>query len=75
MDIVDQIGTIFDNYGYTTEIIVASVRSPQHVLQAGLMGADICTIPYSVMLQLAKHPLTDIGLEKFLADWQKHVQK
>jgi len=75
MDIVDQIGTIFDNYGYTAEIIVASVRSPQHVLRAGLMGADICTIPYSVMLQLAKHPLTDIGLEKFLADWQKHVQK
>ncbi len=75
MEVVDQIRTIFDNYGYATEIIVASVRSPQHVLQAGLMGADICTIPYSVMLQLAKHPLTDIGLEKFLADWQKHVQK
>lgn len=75
MEIVDQIRTIFDNYGYGTEIIVASVRSPQHVLQAGLIGADICTIPYSVMLQLAKHPLTDIGLEKFLADWQKHVQK
>ena len=47
----------------------------QHVLQAGFIGADICTIPYSVMLQLAKHPLTDIGLEKFLADWQKHVSK
>jgi transaldolase len=75
MEVVDQIRTIFDNYGYATEIIVASVRSPQHVLQAGLMGADICTIPYSVMLQLTKHPLTDIGLEKFLADWQKHVQK
>ena len=74
MEIVDQIRTIFDNYGYATEIIVASVRSPQHVLQAGLMGADICTIPYGVMLQLAKHPLTDIGLEKFLADWQKHVE-
>jgi transaldolase len=73
MEIVDQIRTIFDNYGYATEIIVASVRSPQHVLQAGLMGADICTIPYGVMLQLAKHPLTDIGLEKFLADWHKHV--
>lgn len=73
MEGVDQIRTIFDNYGYTTEIIVASVRSPQHVLQAGLMGADICTIPYSVMLQLTKHPLTDVGLEKFLADWQKHV--
>jgi len=75
MEIVDQIRTIFDNYGYATEIIVASVRSPQHVLQAGLIGADICTIPYSVMQQLAKHPLTDVGLEKFLADWQKHVQK
>ena len=60
---------------YTTEIIVASVRSPQHVLQAGLIGADICTIPYSVMLQLAKHPLTDIGLEKFMADWQKHQER
>lgn len=75
MEIVDQIRTIFDNYGYDTEIIVASVRSPQHVLQAGLMGADICTIPYSVMRQLAKHPLTDAGLEKFLADWQNHVPK
>lgn len=75
MEGVDQIRTIFDNYGYSTEIIVASIRSPQHVLDAGLMGADICTIPYSVMLQLAKHPLTDIGLEKFLADWQKHVEK
>lgn len=75
MESVEQIRTIFDNYGYATEIIVASVRSPQHVLQAGLMGADICTIPYSVMLQLAKHPLTDIGLEKFLADWQQHVAK
>ncbi len=74
MEIVDQIRTIFDNYGYATEIIVASVRSPQHVLEAGLMGADICTIPYSVMLQLTKHPLTDIGLEKFLADWKKHVE-
>jgi transaldolase len=75
MDIVDQIRTIFDNYGYDTEIIVASVRSPQHILQAGMIGADICTIPYSVMQQLTKHPLTDIGLEKFLADWQKHVTK
>jgi len=71
MEIVDQIKTIFDNYGYTTEIIVASVRSPLHVLEAGLMGADICTIPYAVMLQLMKHPLTDLGIEKFLADWAK----
>ncbi|MCM2265954.1 MAG: fructose-6-phosphate aldolase [Desulfuromonadales bacterium] len=74
MDGVEQIKTIFDNYGYTTEIIVASVRSPLHVLEAGLMGADVCTIPYAVMLQLMKHPLTDIGIEKFLADWAK-VQK
>jgi len=74
MEVVDQISTIFDNYGYSTEIIVASIRSPQHVLEAGLMGADICTIPFSVMQQLAKHPLTDIGLEKFLADWKKHVE-
>lgn len=71
MDGVEQIKTIFDNYGYTTEIIVASVRSPLHVLEAGLMGADICTIPYPVMLQLMKHPLTDIGIEKFLSDWAK----
>jgi transaldolase len=71
MDGVEQIKTIFDNYGYTTEIIVASVRSPLHVLEAGLMGADICTIPYSVMQQLMKHPLTDIGIDKFLADWAK----
>ena len=75
MEGVEQIRTIFDNYGYATEIIVASVRSPQHILQAGLIGADICTIPYSVMLQLAKHPLTDVGLEKFLADWRKHQDR
>lgn len=71
MDGVDQIKTIFSNYGYDTEIIVASVRSPMHVHNAALIGADICTIPFSVMTQLAKHPLTDIGIEKFLADWQK----
>lgn len=68
---VEQIRTIYDNYGYTSEIIVASVRSPMHVLNAGLIGADICTIPYGVMTQLAKHPLTDVGIEKFLADWEK----
>ena len=71
MDGVAQIKTIFNNYGYSTEIIVASVRSPMHVHNAALIGADICTIPFSVMTQLAKHPLTDIGIEKFLADWQK----
>lgn len=71
MDGVEQMRTIFDNYGYATEIIVASVRNPLHVLNAALIGADICTIPYSVITQLARHPLTDVGIEKFLADWKK----
>lgn len=71
MEGVEQIRTIYDNYGYGTEIIVASIRSPMHVLNAGLIGADICTIPFSVMTQLAQHPLTDVGIEKFLADWEK----
>ena len=71
MEGVEQIRTIFDNYGYSTEIIVASVRSPMHVLNAGLIGADICTIPYAVITQLAKHPLTDVGIAKFLADWER----
>ncbi len=72
MEGIDQIRTIFDNYGYATEIIVASVRSPMHVLAAATIGADIATIPFKVMQQLAKHPLTDIGIEKFLADHQKN---
>lgn len=71
MEGIEQIRTIFDNYGYATEIIVASVRSPMHVLNAGLLGADICTIPPSVISQLAKHPLTDVGIAKFMADWEK----
>ncbi|WP_305044745.1 fructose-6-phosphate aldolase [Geoalkalibacter sp.] len=71
MEGIDDIRSIFDNYGYTTEIIVASVRSPLHVLRAALIGADICTIPYGVIAQLSKHPLTDVGLSKFLADWGK----
>jgi len=71
MEGVEQIRTLFDNYGYATEIIVASVRGPMHVLHAGLIGADIATIPFSVMQQLTKHPLTDIGIDKFLADWEK----
>jgi transaldolase len=71
MEGVEQIRTIFDNYGYETETIVASVRSPLHVLRAGLIGAEICTIPFAVIMQLAKHPLTDLGVEKFLADWHK----
>jgi len=71
MEGIEQIRTIFDNYGYATEIIVASVRNPLHVLNAALIGADIATIPFAVMQQLARHPLTDIGIEKFLADWNK----
>jgi transaldolase len=71
MEIVEQILTIYENYGYETEIIVASIRNPIHVLDAALAGADIATIPYNVMEQLIKHPLTDIGLERFLADWKK----
>ena len=75
MEIVDQIITIFDNYGYDTEVIVASVRHPRHVLEAALMGADIATIPFKVIAQLAKHPLTDKGSEAFLADWKKVPKK
>ena len=71
MDLVEQILIIYENYGFDTEVIVASIRNPLHVLDAALMGADIATIPYKVMEQLIKHPLTDIGLEKFLADWEK----
>ncbi len=70
MELVEQIAAIYENYAYDTEIIVASVRNPLHVLDAALMGADIATIPYKVMEQLIKHPMTDIGLEKFLADWK-----
>lgn len=74
MNGVSEILTIFDNYGFDTEIIVASVRSPLHVLRAGLMGAHICTIPYNVIMQLTKHPLTDVGIDRFLADWNKSQQ-
>ena len=70
MGIIEEIRAIFDNYGYTSEIIVASIRNPIHVLNSALIGADVATIPYSVMLQLSKHPLTDAGIKKFLADWE-----
>ena len=71
MQLVEQILTIFDNYGLETEVIVASVRHPLHVVEAALLGADIVTLPYSVMEKLIKHPLTDLGMEKFLKDWGK----
>lgn len=68
MELVEQIVTMYDNYGYPTEVIVASVRHPQHVVSAAMMGADIATIPYGVIRQLANHPLTDAGLKKFMED-------
>ena len=75
MDLVRQVVTIFDNYGYPTEVIVASVRHPLHVVDAALAGAHIATIPFSVIDQIVKHPLTDIGIEKFLSDWKKLEKK
>ncbi|MBI2429184.1 MAG: fructose-6-phosphate aldolase [Ignavibacteriales bacterium] len=75
MQLIEQIITIYNNYGYQTEVLVASVRHPIHVAQAALMGAHVCTMPFKVIDQLAKHPLTDIGLEKFLSDWKKGQAK
>jgi transaldolase len=69
--IVEEIVTIYENYGFETEVIVASIRNPVHVLDAALIGAHIATIPFKVLMQLAEHPLTKIGLERFLADWAK----
>ena len=71
MELVGQITNIYENYGFETEVIVASIRNPLHVLDAALMGADIATIPFKVLIQLVKHPLTDIGIERFLKDWEK----
>lgn len=71
MVLISDIATIYDNYGLATEILAASIRHPMHVLEAARMGADVATMPLSVIEQLLKHPLTDIGLERFLADWDK----
>jgi len=75
MDLVRNIVEIYDNYDFATECLVASVRHPVHVVEAALAGADVCTMPPAVLEQLFKHPLTDIGLEKFLADWKKTGEK
>lgn len=75
MDVIQQIVTIYRNYSFDTQVLVASVRHPLHVIEAAMMGADICTIPFKVIDQLIKHPLTDIGLEKFLSDWKKGQTK
>ncbi|MGQ0811029.1 MAG: fructose-6-phosphate aldolase [Nitrospiraceae bacterium] len=75
MELIRQIVTIYRNYDYKTLVLVASVRHPQHVVESALAGGHICTMPYSVFQQLVKHPLTDIGLKKFLADWDTQGRK
>ncbi|MBC8358864.1 MAG: fructose-6-phosphate aldolase [Candidatus Aminicenantes bacterium] len=71
MGLVDEIMAIFNNYGFATEVIVASIRHPLHVVEAAMTGADIATIPFGVLEKMVKHPLTDIGMERFLKDWEK----
>ncbi|MBP7898545.1 fructose-6-phosphate aldolase [Candidatus Gracilibacteria bacterium] len=71
MKLIEEIMQIYDNYGYDTEVLVASVRHPRHVTDAAKLGADICTMPYSIFEKLVKHPLTDVGLAKFMEDWSK----
>jgi len=71
MDLVEDIMTVYENYDFATEVIVASIRHPLHVVEAALIGADIATIPFKVIDKMYKHPLTDIGIERFLADWKK----
>jgi transaldolase len=71
MELIDQVVSIYRNYGFDTQVLVASVRHPVHVVQSALMGADVATIPFKVLEQLYKHPLTDLGLDRFLADWKK----
>ena len=71
MELIHTIRVIYDNYGFETQILAASIRHPMHIVQAALAGADVATIPHKVIGQLVKHPLTDIGLAKFLADWEK----
>ncbi len=71
MGLIKDIVTIYKNYGFKTQVLVASVRHPVHVLQAALIGADVATVPLNVIQQLANHPLTDAGIKKFLADWEK----
>ncbi len=75
MELIRTIRTIYDNYGFETQILAASIRHPVHVVEAALAGADVATMPYAVCMQLLKHPLTDIGVEKFLADWEKLAAK
>jgi transaldolase len=71
MDLIEQIVQIYDNYGFETQVLVASVRHPLHIVDAALMGADVVTVPFKVIEQMIQHPLTDVGIKKFLADWEK----
>jgi transaldolase len=71
MAVVEEMVTIFQNYSLETQVLVASIRNPTHIVRAALMGADVCTVPFSVMKELIKHPLTDLGLDAFLKDWGK----
>jgi len=71
MELIRQIRLIYDNYGFETQILAASIRHPMHVVEAAMAGADVATVPHGVLMQLVRHPLTDLGLEKFLADWEK----
>lgn len=71
MDLIEQIMMMFGNYGIDTEVIVASIRHPLHVVEAALIGADVVTVPFAVIQKLVKHPLTDLGVERFLKDWEK----
>ncbi len=75
MELIEEIKTMYENYNYKTEILVASIRHPIHVKEAALLGADIATMPYAVMEKLVHHPLTDVGLAKFLEDWSKLTKK
>ena len=74
MDLIQQIRQIYDNYGYETKILAASIRHPLHLVQSAMIGADVATVPFKIIKQMMSHPLTDQGLEKFLADWEKGQQ-
>jgi transaldolase len=71
MELISQIIEIYSNYGFETQVLVASIRHPMHVLEAARLGADVVTIPFKVLSQLVQHPLTEIGIKKFLSDWEK----
>jgi len=75
MEVISQISQIYENYEYETELLVASIRSPLHVVQAALLGADICTMPPEVLEKMYKHPFTDSGMAKFMADWNATLHK